>query len=140
MQAIVAPFVAVLFVVTSVGYLLVPHALLSIVGIEADQVHNFLARALAVALIALVRATWAVRSRRGTDLERSILLGIAGYLFLSAEVDLHAYSSDIVGPLALPSIAIRMLLGFRFPLAHASRIVKLDRQLSIVRYDPEPAG
>ena len=114
MQAMVTPFMAIVLGATSLGYLLAPQAMLAIVGIEGDPVDDFLVRALAAALLGLIPTTWGVRKRQGTSAERRVLLGITGYLILSAAVDLHAYASDIVGALSIPSIAVRVLLGSVF--------------------------
>lgn len=113
-QAMVTPFMAIVLGATSLGYLLAPQAMLAIVGIEGDPVDDFLVRALAAALLGLIPTTWGVRKRQGTSAERRVLLGITGYLILSAAVDLHAYASDIVGALSIPSIAVRVLLGSVF--------------------------
>jgi hypothetical protein len=39
------------------------------------------------------------------------LVGLAAYLFASSLVDLHAFVNDIVGVAALPSVAVRAILG-----------------------------
>jgi hypothetical protein len=39
------------------------------------------------------------------------LVGLAAYLFASSLVDLHAFVNDVVGAAALPSIAVRAILG-----------------------------
>ena len=70
-----------------------------------------MARALAAALLALSPGAWAARRRDGTPAQRSVLIGLAAYMFASSLVDLYAFINQIVGIVALPSIALRVILG-----------------------------
>jgi hypothetical protein len=110
-QTVVIGLVVILFVGSAVGYLLVPSKMLSIVGIGSDAQDEFLVRTLAAALLALTPGIWAARHRDRTPGERSVLIGLATYLFASSLVDLDAFIRDIVGFASVPSIAFRILLG-----------------------------
>jgi hypothetical protein len=109
-QSLVVGLVVIVFVASSLGYLLVPSAMLSIVGIQGNPQVDFLVRALAAALLALAPGAWAARRRDDTPSQRGILVGLAAYLFASSLVDLHAFVNDVVGVAALPSIAVRAIL------------------------------
>lgn len=111
MQALVVGLVVIVFVASAVGYLLVPSAMLRIVGIEGNQHVDFLVRTLAAALLALSPGAWAARRRDNTSSQRGVLVGLAAYMFASSLVDLHAFINNIVGVAAVPSIALRLLLG-----------------------------
>ena len=110
-QGLVVGVVVVAFVASALGYLLAPSAMLRIVGIEGNRTVDFLVRALAAALLALSPGAWASRRRDNTPAQRGILVGLAAYLFASSLVDLHAYATDVVGAAAVPSIAVRVVLG-----------------------------
>ncbi len=104
--------VAILLTATALGYLLTPAAMLGIVGMDGDSESEFLIRALGVALLALVPATWATRDRdEASRLQRSVMIGVAGYLLLSSVVDLIAFSSGLVGVIAVPSIGFRLVIA-----------------------------
>jgi hypothetical protein len=75
----------------------------------APQV-NFLVRTLAAALLALSPGAWAAR-RDGTSAQRSVLIGLAGYMVASSLVDLYGFTNQVVGIASLPSIALRVILG-----------------------------
>jgi hypothetical protein len=111
-QRLVVGLVVILLVASALGYLLVPSAMLGIVGIQSNPQVTFLARALAAALLALSPGAWAARRRDGPPpAERSVLIGLAAYMFASSLVDLYAFINQIVGIVALPSIALRVILG-----------------------------
>jgi hypothetical protein len=110
-QGLVVGLVVVVFVASALGYLLVPSAMLRIVGIEGDPTVDFLVRTLAAALLALSPGAWAARRRDHTASQRGVLVGLATYLFASSLVDLHAFVNDVVGVAAVPSIAVRAVLG-----------------------------
>jgi hypothetical protein len=110
-QKIVVTFVALLFVVSALGYLFAPSKMLSIVGIVSNPQMDFLVRTLSVALLALFPSTWTARYRDNTPTQCAVLIGLAGYMFLSSAVDLQAFMSDIVGVASVPSIIFRILLG-----------------------------
>jgi hypothetical protein len=104
--------VVVVFVASALGYLLAPAAMLRIiVGIDSNPQVDFLVRTLAAALLALSPGAWAARRRDDTSAQRGVLVGLAAYMFASSLVDLHAFVNDIVGVAAVPSIALRALLG-----------------------------
>jgi hypothetical protein len=75
----------------------------------APQV-NFLVRTLAAVLLALSPGAWAAR-RDGTSAQRSVLIGLAGYMVASSLVDLYEFINQVVGIASLPSIALRVILG-----------------------------
>lgn len=111
MQGLVTGLATIVFVASALGYLLVPSAMLSVVGIEGNRQVDFLVRTLAAALLALSPGAWAARRRDDTSSQRGVLVGLAAYMFASSVVDLHAFINDIVGVAAVPSIALRLLLG-----------------------------
>ena len=87
-QRLVVGLVVILLVASALGYLLVPSAMLGIVGIDSNSQVTFLVRTLAAALLALLPGAWAARRRDGTSGQRSVLIGLAGYMFASSLVDL----------------------------------------------------
>src|SRR6266571_9414173 len=109
-QRLVVGLVVILLVASALGYLLVPSAMLGIVGIDGNPQVTFLVRTLA-ALLALSPGAWAARRRDGTSAQRGILIGLAGYLFASSLVDLYGFINQVVGIASLPSIALRVILG-----------------------------
>jgi hypothetical protein len=72
---------------------------------------TFLIRTLAAALLALSPGAWAARRRDATSGQRSVLIGLAAYMFASSLVDLYGFLSQIVGVAAVPSIVLRVILG-----------------------------
>jgi cation transport ATPase len=110
-QRLVVGLVVILLVASALGYLLVPSAMLGIVGMESDPQVTFLVRTLAAALLALSPGAWAARRREHTSAQRSVLVGLAGYLFASSLVDLYGFVNQLVGVAAVPSIILRVLLG-----------------------------
>ena len=54
---------------------------------------------------------WAARRRDHTSAQRSVLIGLAGYLFASSLVDLYGFINQVVGIASVPSIALRVILG-----------------------------
>jgi hypothetical protein len=101
----------ILLVASALGYLLVPSAMLGIVGIDGNPQVTFLVRTLAAALLALLPGAWAARRRDGTSAQRGVLIGLATYMFASSLVDLYGFINHIVGVAAVPSIALRVILG-----------------------------
>jgi sarcosine oxidase gamma subunit len=75
----------------------------------APQV-TFLVRTLAAVLLALSPGAWAAR-RDGTSAQRSVLIGLAGYMVASSLVDLYGFTNQVVGIASLPSIALRVILA-----------------------------
>jgi len=104
-------FVVFLLVVSAIGYLFFPSAMLSVVGIKSNDLSDFLARTLAAALVALVPSAWSARKGDSSSLYTSVILGIAIYMFLSSIIDLHAFLTHIVNGTSIPSIVFRVLLG-----------------------------
>ena len=110
-QRLVVGLVVILLVASALGYLLVPSAMLGIVGIQSNPQVTFLVRTLAAALLALSPGAWAARRREHTSAQRSVLVGLAGYLFASSLVDLYGFLNQLVGVAAVPSIVLRVILG-----------------------------
>jgi hypothetical protein len=110
-QRLVVGLVVILLVASALDYLLVPSAMLRIVGIESNPQVTFLVRTLAAALLALSPGAWAARRRDGTSAQRSVLVGLAAYMFASSLVDLYAFINQIVGIASVPSIILRVILG-----------------------------
>jgi hypothetical protein len=110
-QRLVVGLVVILLVASALGYLLVPSAMLGIVGIQSNPQVTFLVRTLAAALLALSPGAWAARRREHTSAQRSVLVGLAGYMFASSLVDLYGFVNQLVGVAAVPSIILRVLLG-----------------------------
>jgi len=110
-QRLVVGLAVILLVASALGYLLVPSAMLRIVGMESDPQVTFLVRTLAAALLALSSGAWAARRREHTSAQRSVLVGLAGYMFASSLVDLYGFVNQLVGVAAVPSIVLRVLLG-----------------------------
>ena len=77
-QRLVLGLVVILLVASALGYLLVPAAMLRIVGMDSNPQVTFLVRTLAAALLALSPGAWAARRRDGTSGQRSVLIGLAG--------------------------------------------------------------
>jgi hypothetical protein len=74
-QRLVVGLVVILLVASALGYLLVPSAMLRIVGIQSNPQVTFLVRTIAAALLALSPGAWAARRRDGTAGQRSVLIG-----------------------------------------------------------------
>jgi hypothetical protein len=110
-QRLVVGLVVILLVASALGYLLVPSAMLGIVGIDSNPQVTFLVRTLAAALVALSPSAWAARRRDGMSGQRSVLIGLAGYMFASSLVDLYGFANQVVGIASVPSIALRLILG-----------------------------
>src|SRR4029450_7665878 len=79
-------------------------------GLAAAPQVTFLVRTLAAVLLALSPGAWAAR-RDGTSAQRSVLIGLAGYMVASSLVDLYGFTNQVVGIASLPSIALRVILG-----------------------------
>jgi hypothetical protein len=110
-QRLVVGLVVILLVASALGYLVVPAAMLRIVGIDSNPQVTFLVRTLAAALLALSPAAWAARRRDGTPAQRSILIGLAAYMFASSLIDLYGFINQVVGIASVPGIALRLILG-----------------------------
>jgi hypothetical protein len=110
-QGLVVGLVVILLFASALGYLLVPSAMLGIVGIDGNPQVTFLVRTLAAALLALSPGAWAARRRDRTSGQRGVLIGLAGYMFASSLVDLYGFMNQIVGVAAVPSIVLRGILG-----------------------------
>ncbi len=108
---IVVTFTVFLLAVSAIGYFIFPSGMLKIVGITSNAQVDFLVRTLAAAYVALIPIAWAVRHKGDSSVYRNVLIGLAGYMFLSSAVDLHAYMSSIVNIASVPSIIFRVLLG-----------------------------
>ena len=65
-QSLVVSLVVIVLVVSALGYLFVPSAMLTIVGVEGNRQVEFLVRTLAAALLALSPGAWATRRRDDT--------------------------------------------------------------------------
>src|SRR5918993_3964384 len=107
---IIITFIIFLFAASASGYFIFPASMLKIVGITSNTQLDFLVRTLAAALVALIPSAWAVRNKSDSPVYRSVLIGLAVYMFLSSAVDLHAYLNNIIGVASLPSISFRILL------------------------------
>ena len=107
----IVTFLIVLVAVSAIGYLFFPSNMLAVVGIASNAQLDFLARTLGAALVALVPGLWVARQDLTSPLARAVLLGLVIYLFLGSLVDFLAYTQALVNPIALPSIALRVILG-----------------------------
>ena len=101
---------AVIFAVIGLGYLVVPSAMLSIVGISTVPTTDFLMRTEGVALLTGAGFLWAVREGTG-DQRRVALASLAAYYVVGSLVDLAAFNGNIVGAAAVPSAVIRIAVG-----------------------------
>ena len=110
-QRLVVGLVVILLVASALGYLLVPSAMLGIVGMDSSPQVTFLVRTLPAALLALSPGAWAARRRDHTSAQRGVLIGLAGYLCASSLVDLYGFANQVVGIASLPSIVLRVILG-----------------------------
>jgi hypothetical protein len=110
-QRLVVGLVVILLVASALGYLLVPSAMLRVVGMDSNPQVTFLVRTLAAALLALSPGGWAARRRDHSSAQRGVLIGLATYMFASSLVDLYGFTNQIVGVAAVPSIALRVILG-----------------------------
>jgi hypothetical protein len=99
-----------IFTVTGAGYLLVPGALLSVVGIPSTPTADFLLRTLGAAFVAVARLLWGVREAPAASV-RVALSALAAYYFISSAVDFAAYVQGIVGVAFVPSAITRVVLG-----------------------------
>jgi hypothetical protein len=101
---------AAIFAVVGLGYLLVPAAMLSIVGIGAAPTTDFLMRTEGVALLTGAGLLWALREGRGDQL-RLVLAVLTGYYVVGSFLDLAAFNQGIVGSASVPSAILRIALG-----------------------------
>lgn len=77
---------AFLLPVAAIGYLVSPAGMLSVVGIEATPTSEFLVRTLAAAFFAMIPSTVSVRRRGASTSERTILAGLALYMFAGSQL------------------------------------------------------
>lgn len=108
----------VVFAIIGLGYLFAPGTMLSVVGISSTATVEFLMRTEGVALLAGAGFLAATTDARPTR-QWIVLSSLAAYYFLSSIVDLLAFNDEIVGSLAVPSIAIRIAVGALCVLAAA---------------------
>lgn len=101
---------SVIFAVVGSAYLIVPAAMLSIVGIASGATNEFLMRTEGVALLTAALMIWAAR-KGGAAVARIVLVALAGYFIIGSVVDLAAYLQGIVGTAAVPSVVIRIAFG-----------------------------
>ena len=101
---------AAVFVVTAIGYLVAPGAMLSVVGVASTGTSDFLIRTEGVALLAGAVFLWAARSGP-PGLIRIVLVGLGVYYVLGSVVDVAAFTQGLVGTASVPSAAVRILLG-----------------------------
>lgn len=111
LQPVIVVFIVFLLAASAIGYLFFPSAMLSVVGIQSNDQMDFLVRTLAAALIAMIPGTWSMRRNKNSSLDRSVILGLAIYMFLGSAVDLHAFVAHLVNGISIPSIVLRVLLG-----------------------------
>jgi hypothetical protein len=52
-----------------------------------------------------VRSTWIPSA------QRSVLIGLAAYMYASSLVDLYGFINQVVGIASVPSIALRVIIG-----------------------------
>jgi hypothetical protein len=107
----IVTFSVFLIAFSALGELIFPSRMLDIVGITSNRQMDFLLRTTAVALMALIPSAWAARNRSDAAVYRNVLIGLAGYMFLSSAVDLHARVSGIVNSASVLSIIFRVILG-----------------------------
>src|SRR5919198_687649 len=93
-------FSALLLAFSAIGFLLFPSSMLAIVGMVSNPQLDFVLRTGGVALAAFVPGVWAARHSTTSPVSRAVLLGLAGYMFLSSAVDFHAYTQSIVNAAA----------------------------------------
>jgi hypothetical protein len=110
-QEAIVTSVVFLLAVSAVGYFVFPSAMLGVVGITSNAQMDFLVRALAAALVALIPSAWNARRGGNESLYPSVIFGLAIYLILSSIVDLQAFLTQVVNSISIPSIALRVVLG-----------------------------
>ncbi len=101
---------AIGFGVTGLGYLVAPAAMLAVVGVPSAAVSDFLLRTEGVALVSAAGLLWAVRDGTNAQL-RVALFALSVYYILGSIVDIAAYRESIVGTAAVPSAAVRIVVG-----------------------------
>ena len=116
---------AVVFAVSAIGYLVLPGVMLSVVGVASNGTSDVLIRTEGVALLAGAVFLWAARSGP-PGLIRVVLAGLGVYYVLGSLVDLAAFGQGLVGPVSVPSAAVRILLGVLCFVAVA-RVTAADR-------------
>jgi hypothetical protein len=98
-------------VLSAIGLLIFPSKMLAVVGIVSNEQMDFLLRTAGAGVASLIPGAWAARTSIASPVSRAVLVGLAGYMFLSSVVDFHAYTQSIVNVASIPSIAFRILLG-----------------------------
>ena len=104
-------FILFIMALSAVGFLFFPSKMLAVVGIVGNDQMDFLLRTAGAAVASLIPGLWASRTSTASPVSRAVLMGVAGYMFLSSVVDFHAYTQSIVNTASIPSIALRILLG-----------------------------
>ena len=108
----IVTFTILLLGISAVGLLFLPAKMLAVVGIVGNNQLNFLLRVSGVGVASLIPSAWALRAPAvSSPLSRAVLIGLVVYMFLSSIVDFLAYQQSIVNTAAIPSIALRLLLG-----------------------------
>src|SRR4029450_399280 len=79
-------------------------------GLAGAPQGAFPVRTLAAGLWALSPGAWAAR-RDGTSAQRSVLIGLAGYMVASSLVDLDGFTNQVAGLASPPTIALRVILA-----------------------------
>ncbi len=111
MRKNIITFSTLLLALSAIGLLIFPSKMLAVVGIVSNEPMNFLLRTTGAAVASLIPGVWASRNSTASPVSRAVLIGLAGYLFLSSVVDFYAYTQSIVNAASIPSIAFRVILG-----------------------------
>ncbi len=93
---------ALLLAATGLGYLFVPAAMLSVVGIGGSPTEVFLIRTEGVALVTAAALTETARRAGGRAVQLALVI-LAFYLVAGSLIDLIAFRDGIVGPASVPS-------------------------------------
>lgn len=111
MRQFIVTFTLLLVAVSAVGFLFFPASMLAVVNIPSTPQLEFLARSIGAVQAALLPGLWASRKFPASPVSRAVLLGVAGYLFLSSAVDFLAYVQGLVNSVSIPSMIFRTVLG-----------------------------
>lgn len=104
-------FAVLLVAISAAGFLLFPAQMLAVVDISSTPQLDFLARSIGAVQAALLPGLWASREFPASPVSRAVLLGAAGYMFLSSAVDFLAYTQILVNSASIPSMIFRTALG-----------------------------